>query len=65
MKHLTNRFKHYCCQLWWWDVKDLLKFYEEHYEQEHHRETQRLIELRYCPYCGSEKPEVKHLEPFL
>ncbi len=65
MKHLTNRFKHYCCQLWWWDVKDLLKFYEEHYEQVHHHETKKLIELSYCPYCGTEKPEVKHLEPFI
>jgi hypothetical protein len=66
MKHLKDRFKHYCCQLWWWDVRELLlKSYKRHYSNRHYEEKQRHITLLYCPYCGTEKPEEKHLMPFL
>ncbi len=65
MKHLKDRFKHYCCQIWWWDVKELLQFYERHYSDIHHHETERHIQLMNCPYCGTKKPEEKHLHPFL
>jgi hypothetical protein len=65
VKHLKDRFKHYCCQLWWWDVKELLQHYDKHFSNEHYHEKERHIKLSYCPYCGTEKPEDKHLHPFL
>jgi hypothetical protein len=65
MAHLKDRFRHYCCQLWWWDVKDLLRFYEDHYSNKHFELEAKRLHLLYCPYCGTEKPKDKHLHPFL